>query len=124
MAKEKRDGDCIFCKIARKEIETEDIIVETKNFLAFPDSNPIAKGHSLIIPKKHFSNVLDLPSALGSELISLIKVVADKKLKEGAEGFNVVMNNGAVSGQAVFHAHVHVIPRKNGDGVKFWSKNL
>ncbi len=121
MAEEKRDEDCIFCKIARKEIETEEIIEETDNFICFPDANPIAKGHSLIIPKKHFVTLLDLPSAFGIELMSIIKKVSDKKLKEGAEGFNVVVNNGSSAGQVVFHTHLHIIPRNKNDGVEFKS---
>ena len=120
MTQEKRDEGCIFCKIARKEIEAE-IIEETENFICFLDANPVAKGHSLIIPKKHFTTFLDLPSNLGCELNSLIKKVADLKLKEGAEGFNVVMNNGAAAGQVVFHAHFHIIPRKKNDRIKFKS---
>jgi histidine triad (HIT) family protein len=120
MAEEKEVENCVFCKIAKKEIETE-IIEETENFLAFPDANPIAKGHSLIISKNHFVNLLDLPSAFGVELMSIIKKVSDKKLKEGADGFNVVMNNGSSAGQVVFHTHVHIIPRNKNDGVKFKS---
>ena len=112
------DKDCIFCKIINKEIETE-IIEESENFIAFPDSNPIGEGHTLIVPKKHFNNLMDLPSDLGEELLDVVKRVADKKLGEGFEGFNVVMNNFPAAGQAVMHAHLHVVPRKKDDNVKF-----
>lgn len=109
--------DCVFCRIAEGKLEV-DRIEESKNFLAFPDKNPRTKGHTLIIPKKHFVNILDLPSALGSELIDIIKRVAEKKLREGATGFNLGMNNFPDAGQVVMHAHIHLIPRKKGDGFK------
>lgn len=111
-------ADCIFCKIARGEIPTE-IIEESKNFIAFPDANPIIKGHTLIVPKKHFVNLMDLPSDLGSELVDVVKRVAEKKLREKFEGFNLIMNNFEAAGQVVRHAHLHLIPRKKGDNVKF-----
>lgn len=107
--------DCIFCKIARGEIKTEKV-EESENFYAFPDAHPRTRGHTLIIPKKHFVNFLDLPSDLGSELSSIIKKVAEKRLKQGSKGFNIVMNNFSDAGQAVMHAHIHIIPRVKGDG--------
>jgi len=111
------EKDCIFCKIARKEIPTEKVY-ESKNFYAFPDKNPASRGHTLIIPKKHFVNIMDLPESLASELIDTIKEIAKKRIKEGAEGFNLVMNNFPAAGQIVMHAHLHLIPRKKSDGVK------
>ena len=116
MEKEKKE-DCIFCRIARKEIKTE-IIEETDNFMAFPDANPRTKGHTLIVSKKHFVNILDMPASLGNELLDVIKRVAEKRLREGATGFNVVANNFPVAGQIVMHAHVHVIPRYKKDEFK------
>lgn len=107
--------DCIFCKIARKKIPVE-FVEETENFVAFPDAKPRTKGHTLIIPKKHFVNFLDMPSDLGSELSDIIKKVAEKRLKQGAKGFNIVMNNFPDAGQVVMHAHMHIIPRISGDG--------
>jgi len=106
--------DCIFCKIARKEIIVE-IITESENFLAFPDANPKVSGHTLIIPKKHFANLIDLPSDLGSELIDVIKNIFEIKSKEGFEGFNLIMNNFPAAGQVVMHAHLHFLPRRKGD---------
>jgi len=98
------EGDCVFCKIVNGEI------------VAFPDANPKVEGHCLIVSKKHFANVMDMPASLGGELIDAIKSVAEIKLKEGAEGFNLVMNNSPSAGQIVMHAHVHLLPRKKGDG--------
>ena len=108
--------DCIFCKIAKGEIPV-DFVEETNNFVAFLDNNPISEGHTVIIPKEHFVNFLDLPSSLGSELSDIIKKIANERLKQGVEGFNLLMRNGSSAGQEIFHAHIHVIPRKKGDGI-------
>lgn len=110
--------NCIFCKIARKEIKTE-IVLETKNFIAFPDANPKTKGHTLIIPKKHFVNVIDMPDSLGGELLEAIKKVGEIRFKEGAEGFNLINNCGEVAGQVVMHVHFHLIPRKRNKQIEF-----
>lgn len=104
--------DCIFCKIASGEIPS-DKIHENDNFFSIPDANQKVKGHSLIISKKHFETVLDLPATLGGELVDCIKKTALKVLdSENAEGFNVVQNNFKVAGQAVKHVHFHILPRK------------
>lgn len=112
------ERNCVFCKMSNGQIKS-DIIYENDNFFSVFDINPITKGHSLVISKKHFHTVLDLPNTLGSELIDCIKktsVVVMKKFK--AEGFNVVNNNFSVAGQAVNHVHFHVIPRNKSDGLK------
>jgi len=111
------EDNCVFCKIARGEIKVE-ILEETDNFICFLDANPKISGHCLIIPKKHFINLVDLPSDLGSELLFMIKKVAESKLRQGFEGFNIVSNNFSVAGQVVNHLHVHFLPRKKGDSLK------
>jgi len=112
------DKDCIFCKIARKEIPSE-FIYENDNFFAVLDIHPISEGHTLIIPKKHYVNILDMPESMGEELISTIKDVASNLIKNGkAEGFNILQSNEKVAQQEVFHLHFHVIPRKKDDGLK------
>ena len=109
--------DCVFCKMARGEIKV-DIIYENDNFFAFSDAEPKVEGHTLIVPKKHFVNILDLPASLGSELLDAVKAVAEIRLKEGAEGFNILQNNGEVADQYVMHAHFHILPRRKDDGKK------
>lgn len=106
----KENQDCIFCKIIRKELQTE-IIDETNNFIAFPDANPKTKGHTLIIPKRHYVNLMDMPSDLANEMISFCKKIAAIRLREGAAGFNLIINNFPAAGQIVMHAHLHIIPR-------------
>lgn len=113
------DGNCIFCKIVKGEIETQ-IIYESDNFIAFPDANQKVEGHTLIIPKKHFVNSLDIPSSLGSEFFDVVKEVAQMKLKEGFQGFNIAQNNFECAGQKVMHTHYHILPRKSEDRYKFF----
>ena len=112
------DKSCIFCKIIRKEIPAE-IVKEGDSFVAFKDSNPLTEGHTIIVPKQHRVTLLDIPDKYGNELLEFVKDVAsdlmDKKL---GDGFNIIMNNLECAGQVVKHAHLHVIPRKEGDGIK------
>lgn len=120
MAKE--DKNCVFCKIAKGEFKQEKLM-ESDNFFATFDINPHAKGHTLVIPKKHYVTLLDVPNKLGDEMLEFTKKVAsylmDKKL---GDGFNLLMNNLVVAGQVVMHAHIHVIPRKEEDGLRYFSR--
>lgn len=110
--------DCIFCKIAKEGISKERIY-ENDNFFSFLDANPITKGHSIVISKKHFLTILDMPSTIGGELLDCIKNTAIKIMKEkNTSGFNVINNNFESAGQAINHIHFHIIPRKKGDGLK------
>jgi len=114
----KETGDCIFCKIINGEIECKRVY-EDDNFIAFFDIKPKADGHTLIVPKKHFKTILDIPSSLGVELLDAIKKVSLDLISCGkGEGVNVVINVSRVAGQLVDHAHVHIIPRKKDDGLK------
>jgi histidine triad (HIT) family protein len=110
--------DCIFCNIVSGEVESKKVY-EDENFLGFLDINPMVKSHTLIIPKKHFKTILDIPISLGNEMVEAVKKVAlDLIEKKKGEGFNVLVNNFEVSGQVVPHLHVHIIPRSEGDGLK------
>jgi len=112
------EKDCIFCKIVRGEIPAKRIY-ENDNFFSILDANPIVEGHSLIISKKHFETILNMPEDLGSELLDCIKKTALKIMDEKkAEGFNIVNNTFKVAGQIVKHVHFHIIPRKKDDGIK------
>ena len=115
MEKNKKE-DCIFCKIVNKEVPAT-IVYEDDNFIGFLDADPEIDGHTLIVPKKHFKTLLDMPSSLGNEMLEAIKKVALDLINKGkAEGFNVVINNYKVAGQIVPHTHIHILPRKNNDG--------
>lgn len=112
------EENCIFCKIIRGEIKS-DIVYRDDNFIGFLDIHPRAEGHTVIIPKKHFRNLLDMPSSLGNEMLDAVKNVALDLIKSGkGQGFNLIINNEPVAGQIVFHVHVHIIPRKKDDGLK------
>ena len=109
--------DCIFCKIAKGEIPSEKI-KESNNFFAIRDIKPKAHGHTLIVPKKHFVTLLDIPNKLGEELLNFTKQVCSDILEQKlGDGFNIVMNNLEPAGQLVKHAHIHIIPRKENDGL-------
>ena len=110
--------DCIFCKIAKGEIKSEKIL-ETDNFFAIKDINPKTKGHSLIVSRKHYATMLDMPASLLGEFLETAKQRALKLMEEEkAEGFNLVVNNYEVAGQLVPHVHLHILPRKKNDGFK------
>lgn len=109
--------DCIFCKIAKGE--NEEFIYEDDNFFAILDISPITEGHVLVIPKKHFETILDMPNSLGGEFVKAIKEVGLRQMeKYKSEGFNVIMNSFEVAGQVVPHLHAHIVPRKKGDGMR------
>lgn len=109
--------ECVFCKIAKGEIDSKKIY-ENDNFFSIPDANQKIEGHSLVISKKHFENILDLPSDLGNDLMDCVKETSVKIMKEQeAEGLNIVQNNFGVAGQVVKHIHFHLLPRKKDDKV-------
>jgi histidine triad (HIT) family protein len=115
----KSNDECIFCKIVKGEVKAE--IVKTGNsFIAIKDINPVAQGHLLVIPKQHYGTLLDIPNNLAEELLKFIKEVSSEMLeKKLGDGFNIIMNNLEPAGQFVMHAHIHVIPRKENDGIRF-----
>ncbi len=115
---EEQGKDCIFCKIVRGEAPCKKAY-EDDNFIGFLDVNQVAEGKTLLIPKKHYKTLLDMPSSLGNEMLDALKKIALKLIEEGkAEGFNVLVNNFEVAGQVVPHAHIHILPRKKDDGLK------
>ena len=112
--------DCIFCKIIKKEIPAEKIY-EEKNVLAFLDIKPINTGHILVIPKKHFKNIYEIPDKDFCDLTKVVKKLSSiiKKATK-ADGINIGINNDEAAGQVIFHSHIHIIPRFKNDGLKHW----
>ncbi len=110
--------DCIFCKIIKGEIPSFKVY-EDDDTLAFMDINPASDGHALVIPKTHAKDV----HAVSDDSISRT-VVAAKKVAAAVEktvtpgGINLVQCNGPAAGQSVFHFHMHVLPRREGDDLK------
>ncbi len=110
-------GECIFCKIVQRKIKA-DFVKESNNFIAFKDAHPKTEGHTLIIPKKHYVTLLDIPDRLGEELLHFLKEISYEILeKKYGNGFNLAMNNLEPAGQKVHHAHFHILPRKEDDGL-------
>jgi histidine triad (HIT) family protein len=110
-------SDCIFCRIAAGKLPAE-VVLDTPRVLAFLDIAPVHYGHTLIIPKEHYQNLLDLPDDLWMEMGQASRQVARALQKSlYARGFNLGMNNFEAAGQVVFHAHLHVIPRYQNDGL-------
>lgn len=108
--------DCLFCKIIAKEIPCHKVF-EDENVLAFLDIHPCAKGHTVIIPKKHFGNLLEMSMAEWEVMSRGLSTVLTK-VKEvlNPDGMNLGINNGKAAGQAVGHVHWHILPRWEGDG--------
>jgi histidine triad (HIT) family protein len=99
------------------------IIYDDDHVLVFMDIGPIIKGHVLVIPKKHYDSVTETPDDLLAKLhIAAARIAAAQMNALGADGVNIMQNNGAASGQEVPHIHVHVIPRFDGDG-HHWNWN-
>ena len=108
--------DCIFCKIAAREIPSK-TIYEDEKYRVILDLGPATRGHALILPKNHYANLFELPEEDAKEVICLAKKMATiMKDKLGCDGFNLVQNNGEAAGQTVFHFHMHLIPRYENDG--------
>lgn len=102
--------NCIFCKIAQKQIESE-IVYENDHIVAFKDLNPIAPIHLLLIPKEHFNDYLELASSPRSTAIfqDLAQAVRDITEKFQIQSFHLINNCGKEAGQSVFHVHFHLI---------------
>ena len=109
-------NNCLFCKIAIKEVKSY-IINESDNFLVFLDIHPHSPGHSLVIPKNHFSNFKELPEEHGQEFIKITKETMIKLSKTlVTDSFTLGINEGSLAGQAILHLHLHIIPRFKDDG--------
>ena len=111
-----KDDNCIFCKIANGEIPSR-TICEDEKFRVILDNGPATRGHALVLPKEHFANLFELPEEWAADAAKMAqKAAALIKDKMGADGMNIVQNNGETAGQTVLHYHIHVIPRYKGDG--------
>ena len=109
--------DCIFCKIANGEIPST-TVYEDEMFRVILDLGPASRGHALILPKEHFKDVCELDEKTAAKILPLgAKIGAAMKTGLGCTGFNLVQNNGTSAGQTVFHFHMHLIPRYEGDQV-------
>ena len=109
-------NDCIFCKILAGEIPSVRVH-EGPNAVAFLDVNPMAKGHVLVVPRRHWADLASVPVAEAgdvaafSELMHTVRAIAKAAIRAGWDGANVLQCTGESAGQTVGHLHFHVIPR-------------
>jgi histidine triad (HIT) family protein len=107
--------DCIFCKIVKGQ-EQSTIVYEDEHSLAFLDIHPLNLGHTLIIPKKHYPSMGEMPlDEVGQLFVSVAKVMKGVRRATKADGINIGQSNGRAASQEVFHMHVHIIPRFDND---------
>ena len=108
--------DCIFCKIVRGEIKSWKVY-EDEYAYALLDINPLTKYHTLVIPKKHFENIFDIPKDEYVNLMSAVKKIVDMYAEKlNIKNLQIFNNNGVEGQQDVFHLHYHIVPRSYGDG--------
>lgn len=100
--------NCIFCKIIAGEIPAN-LLVNTEDVVAFPDLNPQAPTHILIVPKRHVENAAELAEVQPDALAELFKVAKKLAVELNLPGYRTVFNTGEAAGQSVFHAHLHLL---------------
>jgi len=108
------DEACIFCRIARKQASAS-LVYEDESALAFLDVNPLSEGHTLVVPRELYATIFDVPEELIAHVHRIVKQVAIA-VKEAtrADGISIIQQNGNAADQDIFHLHVHVIPRFEG----------
>ena len=110
-------SNCIFCKIANGEIPSA-TLYEDEDFRVILDLGPASKGHALILPKAHAANIYEISDDMAAKAMILAKKMTTKMTEVlKCDGFNIVQNNGEPAGQTVFHFHMHLIQRYEGDQV-------
>ena len=106
-------SECVFCDIVKGRIPSIRVY-EDEDFLVMMDINPLTPGHCLLVTREHYSTSSQVPDKLLAKALPLAKKLAGAALLGvGAEGYNLMINNGHVSGQDIDHWHLHIIPRKN-----------
>ncbi len=107
--------DCVFCRVVSGELPSTKFY-EDDDFVVIKNIHPVVEGHMLVVTKKHFADFMELePSLYGN----MLEVVRDVVKDENIEDFNLVVNKGRVAGELVEHFHLHILPRKEGDGFEF-----
>lgn len=117
-----KNDDCIFCKIANGESPCYKIF-ENDYVLAFLDISKDCFGHTLVVPKKHFENMLDCNDKYLAECAKAVKKISNHYVNDcGFDGVNVLNASGKCAEQTVMHLHFHIIPRKNNDNMHTFPK--
>ena len=111
---------CLFCKIISGEIPSRRVY-EDDQVMAFLDAFPTRPGHTLVVPKGHVETMMDASDAcLTSWIRAVQRVAIAVQSATGAQGINLLQNNGSAAGQVIHHLHMHIIPRMMDDGLKMW----
>jgi histidine triad (HIT) family protein len=106
--------DCVFCGIARGEGRASRIY-EDEHVMAFLDARPVNEGHALVVPRRHYENIFEIPDEELANLFRIVKKVATAIMRsEKADGIRIIQNNGRAAHQLIFHLHVHIIPEYKG----------
>ena len=110
-------SNCIFCSIIEGRLPAF-VVYEDESFLAIMDKFPSAKGHVLLLPKRHVADIYGLNATEAAALVPLAQRISEKMRDVlGMDGHNLIQNNGKAAGQVVMHFHLHLVPRYVGDGV-------
>jgi len=114
-----RSKDCPFCKIAKDRSDSV-VVLEDDDILVIMDRYPATPGHMLVLPKKHIETIYEMPADLGAHIMSTAVLMAKAvKKKLSPDGLNLIQSNEAAAGQTVPHFHLHIVPRYEGDPVRF-----
>jgi len=109
-------GHCIFCDLIRGAAEVS-ICYEDATAIAFLDIQPVNPGHVLVVPREHYETLQDIPGHVGLHLYQVAtRLIPVVQTAAGASDMNIVVNSGHAAGQNVMHYHIHLIPRRDGDG--------
>jgi histidine triad (HIT) family protein len=113
-----RDPDCIFCKIVAGELPAR-IVDEDEHTISFMDIAPATRGHALVIPREHSSDLMEVPAEdLRATVLASQRLAQRMRERLGADGINLLNACGPAAWQTVFHFHVHVIPRYQDDPLR------
>ena len=111
-----QDPNCIFCKIVENKFPAR-VIMENKRAIAILDAFPLAAGHTLVIPKSHYSKVQDMSEQDATAVFEITwKVASAVEAGSQANASTIAIHNGSEAGQEIPHTHVHIVPRRKGDG--------
>jgi len=110
-------AECTFCQIIKKEKQAY-FVYEDEQCAAFLDAYPVNEGHTLVVPKKHYENIYDIPEGTLAHIMKVSKKLAmDYQKIFHSIGLNIIQSNGSAAKQTVFHFHLHLIPRYQNDGL-------
>jgi histidine triad (HIT) family protein len=114
-----QDSHCIFCRIVQGQIPSARVL-ETDQAIAFLDVHPVNPGHTLLVPRSHHTHLDELPEEIAAHAGSLLpRLCRAVRIATGADGLNVIVNNGRSAGQTIDHVHWHIIPRFRDDAVNW-----